>query len=184
MHVHLKPIDVAIARAHADTVTLRAIKRCPQCRAAAHRVEEWMELAGHHDPLIAAEIEMGHLRLETLRSLTLLQAIQRIAEDPEYHRWGLTRLVLLKARSLGRQGAPAEQIWTALELVVLSFELVPRLDPELYGGVACLRIALQVLETGFQLLSCIVDGTEELDRARERVFQRIYALLETFETLE
>ena len=184
MHVHLKPIDVALARVQGDTSTLRAIGRCPQCLAATQRVDEWMQLADHHDPLVAAEIEMGHLRLDTLTGLTLPQAIQLIRDDPEYHRWGLTRLVILSARRLCHRGAPPEQTWTAFRFVILGLELVPRLDPVLYGAVACLRIGLQVLETGLQLLSCLVDDTEYLDRARDLTFRRIYALLETMVTLE
>lgn len=183
MHVHLKPIDVALARAHADAATLRLTERCPQCRAAAVQVDEWTTLADHSDPLVAAEIEMGRIRLETLRSLPLSQALELIRTDPEYHRWGLTRLVLLAAREYGCREASAEETWSAFELVLFGLELVPRLDPELYGGVSCLRIGLQLLETGLQVVTSILDA-EDLDRARERVFRRIYALLETFETLE
>lgn len=183
MHVHLKPIDIALARAQGDTSTLRVIDRCPRCRAAAHEVDEWMELADHHDPLVAAEIQMGHLRLDTLTGLTLSRAIQRIQEDPEYHRWGLTRLVILSARRLGRRGATPEQTLTAFELVILGLELAPRLDPEFYGGVSSLRLHLQVIETAFQVVTSLLDA-EELDRARERAFGQIYALLETLVTLE
>jgi hypothetical protein len=183
MHVHLKPIDVALARAQADTEVLRAIEQCPRCRAAAHRVDEWMELADHSDPLVAAEIEMGHLRLENLRSLALGEAVRRIREDPEYHRWGVTRLVLLSARRLGRRGATADRIQRAFRLAILGFELAPRLDPHVYGSIPWLRINLQVMETGFQVLATVAD-TKGLDRARERTFRRIYALLETLATLE
>lgn len=180
MHVHLKPIDVAIARAGGDTATLRVIEQCRQCRAAAHRVEEWIQLADHPDPLVAAEIEMGLLRLDTLRSLTFSQATQLLRDDPEYHRWGLTRLVLLSAKHHARRGAPAEHIWTSLELLTLGFELAARLDPGSYGEIPCIRICLQVLETGFQALSSLLEA-EELDRACHQLFPRIYALLETLE---
>jgi hypothetical protein len=88
-----------------------------------------MELADHPDPLVAAEIEMGHLRLEDLRSLALGEAVRRIREDPEYHRWGVTWLVLLTARRLGRRGVTADRTQRGFRLAILGFELAQRLDP-------------------------------------------------------
>lgn len=176
MHVHLKPIDIAIARTEGKASTLRLVEVCPACRLAAQTLNDWTLLADHADPMVAAEIEMGHRRLDKLLSLPLERALRLVKMDEEFHRWGLTRLTILAALHAALHDDEPDQ---ASKLAVLSLQLTALLDPELYGAGDCLRISFQAIEAGLRVLAAS-GGRSELDHALEASFFEIYTLLDAF----
>ena len=175
MHVHLKPIDIAIARTEGNSQRLRLVEVCPQCRRALQTLHDWTLLADHPDPMVAAEIEMGHRRLDRLLSLPLEQALRLIRTDEEFHRWGLTRLTILAALHAALHDKDLDR---AFKLVTLSLQLSAVLDPDLYGAGDCLRIGFQAIEACVRILATSRGGSE-LDRVIEASFLQIYTLLDS-----
>jgi|GEM_PF-6588956 len=173
MHVHAEPVHVAIARSEGDSAALREIEQCSVCRKAAETLDEWMILADHPDPLVGGEIQMCRHRLEVLQGLSIPEAQRKIDSDLEYPRWGLTRLMILKARRALRY---EDRIEHALRLALLALYLAARLEPDFYGPDHCLRINLQAIETSCIVLAASL-GDNELVRVLEGAFRSIYTML-------